>query len=403
MDAPASGPLSGLRVIELAQIMAGPTAGMMLADMGAEVIKVEKFPGGDDSRAYREPRVNGISAPYMILNRNKRGIALNLKHPDGLQALLRLIDSADVLIENYRPGTLDKLGLGWDVLHARNPGLILCSVTGYGLQGPMAATGGFDLIAQGFSGLMSITGEPGRPPAKPGNSVADINSGILAATGIIAAYVHRLKTGQGQRVDTSLMEAAMQQTYWHAAIFFATGQSPGPLGSGHVLAAPYQAFQARDGWLNIGGANQTNWERICEVLGHTEWRTDARFHDNTARMTNLPALVEAINGVMVTRDRADWMAAFEAAGVPAGPVHSIGEALSHPQALARDMVVELDHPVAGKTRAIGAPIKFSDTPCSVTRHAPSLGEHTREVLAEHGYTEAQIDALIVGGAALQEG
>jgi crotonobetainyl-CoA:carnitine CoA-transferase CaiB-like acyl-CoA transferase len=403
MNTPASGPLSGLRVIELAQIMAGPTAGMMLADMGAEVIKVEKFPGGDDSRAYREPRVNGVSAPYMILNRNKRGIALNLKHADGLQALLRLIDSADVLIENYRPGTLDKLGLGWDVLHARNPGLILCSVTGYGLQGPMASTGGFDLIAQGFSGLMSITGEPGRPPAKPGNSVADINSGILAATGIIAAYVHRLKTGQGQRVDTSLMEAAMQQTYWHAAIFFATGQSPGPLGSGHVLAAPYQAFQARDGWLNIGGANQTNWERICEVLGHPEWRTDARFHDNTARMANLPALVEAINGVMVTRDRADWMAAFEAAGVPAGPVHSIGEALSHPQALARDMVVELDHPVAGKTRAIGAPIKFSDTPCSVTRHAPSLGEHTREVLAEHGYTEAQIDALIAGGAALQEG
>jgi crotonobetainyl-CoA:carnitine CoA-transferase CaiB-like acyl-CoA transferase len=376
---------------------------MMLADMGAEVIKVEKFPGGDDSRAYREPRVNGVSAPYLILNRNKRGIALNLKHADGLQALLRLIDSADVLIENYRPGTLDKLGLGWDVLHARNPGLILCSVTGYGLQGPMASTGGFDLIAQGFSGLMSITGEPGRPPAKPGNSVADINSGILAATGIIAAYVHRLKTGQGQRVDTSLMEAAMQQTYWHAAIFFATGQSPGPLGSGHVLASPYQAFQARDGWLNIGGANQANWERICEVLGHPEWRTDARFHDNTARMANLPALVEAINGVMVTRDRADWMAAFEAAGVPAGPVHSIGEALSHPQALARDMVVELDHPVAGKTRAIGAPIKFSDTPCSVTRHAPSLGEHTREVLAEHGYTEAQIDALIAGGAALQEG
>jgi crotonobetainyl-CoA:carnitine CoA-transferase CaiB-like acyl-CoA transferase len=402
MNTPASGPLSGLRVIELAQIMAGPTAGMMLADMGAEVIKVEKFPGGDDSRAYREPRVNGVSAPYLILNRNKRGIALNLKHPDGLQALLRLIDSADVLIENYRPGTLDKLGLGWDVLHARNPGLILCSVTGYGLQGPMASTGGFDLIAQGFSGLMSITGEPGRPPAKPGNSVADINSGILAATGIIAAYVHRLKTGQGQRVDTSLMEAAMQQTYWHAAIFFATGQSPGPLGSGHVLAAPYQAFQARDGWLNIGGANQANWERICEVLGRPEWRTDARFHDNTARMANLPALVEAINGVMVNRDRADWMAAFEAAGVPAGPVHSIGEALSHPQALARDMVVELDHPVAGKTRSIGAPIKFSETPCSVTRHAPSLGEHTREVLAEHGYTEAQIDGLIAGGAALQE-
>ncbi|HYF59466.1 MAG TPA: CoA transferase [Burkholderiaceae bacterium] len=390
-----------MRVLELAQIMAGPTAGMMLADMGAEVIKVEKIPGGDDSRAYREPRVNGVSAPFMILNRNKRGIALDLKHPDGHAALLRMIDRADVLIENYRPGTMERLGLGWETLHARAPGLIYCTVTGYGLTGPLSSKGGFDLIAQGFAGLMSITGEPGGPPAKPGNSVADINSGILAATGIIAAYVHRLKTGRGQRVDTSLMEAALQQTYWHAAIFFATGRSPAALGSGHVLTAPYQAFRARDGWLNIGGANQTNWERICEVLGHPEWRADPRFADNSARMANLPALVEAMQAVLGTRDRDDWIAAFDAAGVPAGPVHSVGEALSHPQVLARDMVVELEHPVAGATRAVGAPVKFSETPCSVERHAPSLGEHTREVLAEFGYDEAAIDALLASGAALQ--
>ena len=396
-----SGPLAGMRVLELAQIMAGPTAGMMLADMGAEVIKVEKIPGGDDSRAYREPRVNGVSAPFMILNRNKRGIALDLKHPDGHAALLRMIDRADVLIENYRPGTMERLGLGWETLHARAPGLIYCTVTGYGLTGPLSSKGGFDLIAQGFAGLMSITGEPGGPPAKPGNSVADINSGILAATGIIAAYVHRLKTGRGQRVDTSLMEAALQQTYWHAAIFFATGRSPAALGSGHVLTAPYQAFRARDGWLNIGGANQTNWERICEVLGHPEWRADPRFADNSARMANLPALVEAMQAVLGTRDRDDWIAAFDAAGVPAGPVHSVGEALSHPQVLARDMVVELEHPVAGATRAVGAPVKFSETPCSVERHAPSLGEHTREVLAEFGYDEAAIDALLASGAALQ--
>jgi len=398
-----SGPLSGMKVLELAQIMAGPTAGMMLADMGAEVIKVEKIPGGDDSRGYREPRVNGVSAPFMILNRNKRGIALNLKHEQGKAALLRMIDTADVLIENYRPGTLEKLGLGWDVLHARNPGLILCSVTGYGLQGPMATSGGFDLIAQGFAGLMSITGEPGGAPAKPGNSVADINSGILAATGVIAAYVHKLKTGQGQWVDTSLMEGALQQTYWHAAIFFATGTSPTALGSGHVLAAPYQAFQARDGWLNIGGANQANWERICDVLGHPEWRSDPRFAENTARMANLPVLVEAINAVMGTRDRADWIAAFDAAGVPAGPVHSIGEALTHPQTRARKMVVDLVHPVAGPTQAIGAPIKFSETPCEVIRHAPSLGEHTREVLTQYGYSDSDIDAMLACGAALQAG
>lgn len=398
-----SGPLAGMRVLELAQIMAGPTAGMMLADMGAEVIKVEKTQGGDDSRAYREPRVNGVSAPYLILNRNKRGIALNLKHPDGRDALLRMIDSADVLIENYRPGTMEKLGLGWEALLARNPGLIYCTVTGYGLQGPLAGKGGFDLIAQGFSGLMSITGEPGRPPVKPGNSVADINAGILATTGIVAAYVHKLRTGRGQRVDTSLMEAAMQQTYWHAAIFFATGASPAPLGSGHVLTAPYQAFRTADGWINIGGANQANWERICAVLGHTEWRTDPRFADNSARMANLAQLVAEMEAVLSTQGSAAWIADFDAAGVPAGPVHSIGEALSHPQALARGMVVDVDDPVAGRTRAIGAPIKFSETACAIERHAPALGEHTREVLAEHGFDDTRIDALLASGAALQAG
>jgi crotonobetainyl-CoA:carnitine CoA-transferase CaiB-like acyl-CoA transferase len=397
----SGGPLAGMRVLELAQIMAGPTAGMMLADMGAEVIKVEKTPGGDDSRAYREPRINGVSAPYLILNRNKRGIALNLKHPAGRDALLRMVDSADVLIENYRPGTMEKLGLGFEALLARNPGLIYCTVTGYGLQGPLAGKGGFDLIAQGFAGLMSITGEPGRPPVKPGNSVADINAGILATTGIVAAYVHKLKTGRGQRVDTSLMEAAMQQTYWHAAIYFATGASPSPLGSGHVLAAPYQAFRTRDGWINVGGANQANWERICEVLGHPEWRTDPRFADNSGRMANLPQLVAAMEAVLGTRGSAAWIDAFDAAGVPAGPVHSVGEALSHPQALARGMVVEVDDPVAGRMRAVGAPIKFSETPCAVERHAPALGEHTRAVLAEHGYDAAQIDAMLASGAAAQ--
>ena len=277
-------------MLELAQIMAGPTAGMMLADMGADVIKVEKLPGGDDSRGYSEPQVNGVSAPFMILNRNKRGIALNLKHAEGRAILLRMVRNADVLTENYRKGTLEKLGLGYDVLAAENPGLIYCAVSGYGRDGPLADKGGFDLIAQGFAGLMSITGEPGGPPAKTGNSVADINAGILAVAGILAAYAHKLKTGEGQVVDTSLMEAALQQTYWHAAIYFATGQSPGATGSAHILTAPYQAFRASDGWINIGGANQANWERIADVLGHPEWRDDPRFATNTARMANLDAL-----------------------------------------------------------------------------------------------------------------
>jgi len=394
---PHPGPLAGVRVLELAQIMAGPTCGMMLADMGADVIKVEKLPGGDDARGYREPRINGVSAPFLILNRNKRGLALDLKHPMGRDILLRLVKTADVVTENYRRGTLEKFDLGYDVLAETNPGLIYCAVSGYGRDGPLGDKGGFDLIAQGFSGLMSITGEPGRPPVKTGNPVADINAGILAVGGILAAYVHKLKTGQGQVVDTSLMEAALQQTYWQAAIYFATGESPGPTGSAHVLTAPYQAFRAGDGWINIGGANQANWERIAEVLGHPEWRDDPRFATNSARMENLDALVALMNAVLVTRSKAEWLTAFDAAGVPAGPVHSLGEALTHPQTLARGMVVDLEHPEAGATRALGSPLHFSATPTRIDRPAPLLGEHTREVLRESGYTDAEVDAFAAEG------
>jgi len=395
--APHPGPLAGVRVLELAQIMAGPTCGMLLADMGADVIKVEKLPGGDDARGYREPRVNGVSAPFLMLNRNKRGIAIDLKRPEGRDVLLRMVRDADVVTENYRRGTLEKLGLGYDVLARINPGLIYCAVSGFGREGPWRDKAGFDLIAQGFAGLMSITGEPGGPPVKTGNSVADINAGILAAVGILAAFVHKLRTGKGQVVDTSLMEAALQQTYWHAAAYFATGKSPGATGSAHILTAPYQAFRTADGWINIGGANQANWERIADVMGHPEWRADERFVDNSSRMANLEALVDAMNAVLAQRATDDWLAAFDAAGVPAGPVHSVGEALSHPQTHARDMVVELDHAQAGRTRALGCPIHFSATPTRIDRAAPVLGEHTREVLREFGYRDKEIDALAARG------
>ena len=394
---PHPGPLAGMRVLELAQIMAGPTAGMLLADMGADVIKVEKLPGGDDSRGYREPRVNGVSAPFLMMNRNKRGIALNLKHPQGREILLKMVRDADVLLENYRTGTMEKMGLGYDVLSSVNPGLIYCAVTGFGRDGPWADKGGFDLIAQGFAGLMSITGEPGGAPAKNGNPVSDISAGNLAVVGILAAYIHKLKTGRGQVVDTSLMEAAVQQTYWHAAVYFPTGKSPGPTGSAHVLSAPYQAFHAKDGWLNIGGANQSNWERIAEVLGHPEWRDDPRFATNSDRMANLDALVEKMNAVLGTRSKAEWIDAFDAAGVPVGAVHSIGEALSHPQTLARGMVVDLVHPQAGATKALGCPVHFSATPTAITRPAPRLGEHTRSLLREYGYSDVEIDGFIADG------
>jgi crotonobetainyl-CoA:carnitine CoA-transferase CaiB-like acyl-CoA transferase len=270
-------------------------------------------------------------------------------------------------------------------------------VSGYGREGPYADKGGFDLIAQGFAGLMSITGEPGRPPVKTGNSVADINAGILAVVGILAAYAHRQRSGRGQVVDTSLAEAALQQTYWHAATYFATGESPGPTGSAHILTAPYQAFHASDGWINIGGANQANWERIAEVLGHPEWRDDPRFATNSDRMANVDALADAINAALATRTKAQWIEAFDAAGVPVGPVNSIGEALTHPQTIARGMVVETVHPEAGPIRSLGCPVHFSATPTRVERPAPLLGEHTRELLREHGYGDDEIDRFVADG------
>ena len=394
----ATGPLAGLRVLELAQIMAGPTCGALLADLGAEVIKVEKMPGGDDTRRYAEPSVNGESAAFMMLNRNKRAIALDLKTEAGRQVLRTLVARADVLIENYRKGALDRLGLGYAALQAVNPALIYCSISGYGRTGPAADKGGFDLIAQGVSGLMSITGEPGRPPVKVGSPVTDLNAGILAALGIVSAYVHRLKTGQGQFVDTSLLEAGIHQTAWQAAIFFATGEPPGPGGSAHVMAAPYQAFPTADGYITIGGANQANWERIAKLVGAPELITDPRFVDNTARMANREQLAWLLGEHLRQRPTAEWLRMLDDAGIPAGPINDIEAMANDPQTLAREMVVDLQHPVAGATKALGLPIKLGATPGGVRRPAPTYGQHTREVLREAGFEDDEIGALHAQGA-----
>ena len=401
MTASSRGPLAGIKVLELAQIMAGPTCGMMLADMGADVIKIEKIPGGDDSRSYREPRVNGVSAPFLVLNRNKRGLALDLKHPKGVEVLKRLVVQSDVLTENYRMGTMEKLGIGYADLKTIHPGLIYATVSGYGRTGPLAEKPGFDLIAQGFSGLMSITGYPGQAPAKTGNSVADINAGILACVGILAALIHKMKTGEGQLVETSLMEAAMQQTYWQAAMFFATGVSAGPLGSAHPLTAPYQAFQTQDGYVNIGGANQPNWERIADTLGHPEWKTDPRFETNTQRLAHQDALTQAIESVLTQHPTAYWISTLESAGVPVGPVNSIAQAFTHPQAIAREMVVETTHPKAGRVKGVGHPVKFSALPRPEPKPAPELGEHSRHILSGFGFSQQEIAQLIAERVVVQ--
>ena len=378
--------------------MAGPVCGLMLADLGADVIKVERVPGGDDTRRTVPPEINGESAAFMQMNRNKRGIALDLKHKDARAVLLRLVRRTDVLIENYRRDTMPKLGLGYDVLKAENPGLIYCEISGFGRTGPYADRGGFDLIAQGMSGLMAITGEgPGRPPVKVGAPVTDITAGILGALGCVSAYVNRLKTGKGQRVDTSLFEAGIMHTYWQSAIAFASGLSPGPMGSAHPLNAPYQAFETADGWITIGAANPANWKRFVAVLEAPHLEHDPRFEDNAGRMKNLELLAETLAPYLEQRTMADWLARLEQAGVPAGPVLSILEMHADPQTLARDMVVETQHPKAGPTKAIGLPIKLSDTPGGIIRPAPLFGQHTREVLAEAGYPEAEIDGLVTIG------
>jgi crotonobetainyl-CoA:carnitine CoA-transferase CaiB-like acyl-CoA transferase len=280
-----TGPLEGLKVIDLSHIMAGPACSMLLADMGADVIKVEKIPGGDDARRMVPPTVGDESAAFLIMNRNKRGIALDLKTEAGRGVLSRLLKDADVLIENYRLGTMEKMGFGYETLHALNPKLVYCSISGFGRTGPYADRGGFDLVAQGMTGLMSITGEgPGGPPMKAGAPVTDITAGILACVGVLAALHARASSGQGQMVDTSLFEAGITHTYWHSAICFATGQAPGPMGSAHPLNAPYQAFPASDGWINIGAANQENWLRLLAALEAPELGNDPRFANNAQRM-----------------------------------------------------------------------------------------------------------------------
>ena len=397
--AASGGPLSGLKVFELAHIMAGPTCGLMLADMGADVIKVEKVPGGDDSRHFLPPDIDGEAAAFMMMNRNKRGIAVNLKDEAGKEVLKLLLKTADAVIENYRIDTMDKLGLGYDVLRQENPGLIYCAISGFGRTGPYAERGGFDLIAQGMSGLMSITGEGGgRPLVKMGAPVTDITAGILGTMAVAAAYVHKLKTGKGQKIDTSLFEAGIVHTYWQSAIGLATGVAPGPMGSAHPLNAPYQAFQTEDGWITLGAANQKNWLRMLEVIEAPELAEDDRFKENTGRMSHLQELEDLLTPIFLKHTTEDWLNRLEAAGVPAGPVLNVNEMHQNPHTLARDMVVDLSHSKLGTVKSIGLPVKFSETPGRVVSGAPVYGQHTREVLAEYDYDYGEIDKLIAKGA-----
>ncbi|MCH8063842.1 MAG: CoA transferase [Chloroflexi bacterium] len=393
-----AGPLEGISVVDFSQILAGPFCTMLLADMGAEVIKVERPNGGDDTRRFGPPFINGEGAAFLTLNRNKRSIVLDMKNEQGVEIAKKLVAEADVLVQNFRPGVLERLGLGYEAVKAINPAMVYCTISGFGITGPYKSKGGFDLVAQGMSGLMSITGFPGSPPAKVGVPIADFNTGLYSAYAILSAYIHMLKTGKGQHIDVSLMESAIAYTLYESATYFATGEVSGPLGSAHRMIAPYQAFATRDGHVNIGAANQANWERMCKAVGRDELLEDERFTTNADRMAHIEELTEIMNQTFATRTTEDWVTTLEAANVPCGPIYDIGQVYADPQVKAREMEVEIDHPVAGRIKNIGVPVKLSDTPGSIRFAAPTLGQHTDEILGELGFSADEIAKMHESGA-----
>ena len=384
--------LKGIRVLEMSQIMAGPTCGLLLADLGAEVIKIEKTPTGDDTRNFLPPDINGEAAAFMMMNRNKKGIALNLKDKDGIKIFKEMVKNSDVVLENFRKGTLEKLGIGYDVMSEINPKIILCEISGYGRTGPYSDKGGFDLVAQGMSGLMSITGEStDKPPMKVGAPITDITAGLLASSGILAALVHREKTGEGQKVDTSLFEAGIVHTYWQSAIAGATGQSPGPLGSAHPLTAPYQAFKTKDKWITVGASNQNTWLMLLKAINRQDLQEDEKFSSNLNRKENINELVDILNSELIKKTSDEWLEIFDNNGLPCGPINSITEMFEDPQTIHREMLIEVDNKKAGKSKAIGMPIKFSKSKTEKSKGAPNLGEHTREVMLNFGYKHEEIE------------
>ena len=384
--------LKGIRVLEMAQIMAGPTCGLLLADLGAEVIKIEKTPAGDDTRNFLPPEINGEAAAFMMMNRNKKGIALNLKDKDGIKIFKEMVKNSDVVLENFRKGTLEKLGIGYDVMSKINPKIILCEISGYGRTGPYADKGGFDLVAQGMSGLMSITGESkDKPPMKVGAPITDITAGLLASSGILAALIHREKTGEGQKVDTSLFEAGIVHTYWQSAIAGATGQSPGPLGSAHPLTAPYQAFKTKDKWITVGASNQNTWLMLLKAINRQDLQENEMFSSNLSRKKNISQLVDILSSELLKRTSDEWLKIFDNNGLPCGPINSITEMFEDPQTIHREMIIEVENTKAGKSKSIGMPIKFSKSKTEKSKGAPNLGEHTREIMLSFGYKHEEIE------------
>jgi formyl-CoA transferase len=386
-----TGALQDLRVLDVTQVMAGPFCSMLLADLGADVVKIEP-PSGDSTREM--PGAAGTDSPsFNAVNRGKRSVVLNLKTREGRDVFTRLARTADIVVENYRPGVMASLGLDYATLSAVNPRLIYASISGYGQTGPQRTKGGFDLIAQGVSGIMSITGEPGGPPVKSGVPLTDLGAGLFALVGILAAVEARHRTGAGQQIDTSLVDAGVALSVWEATEYFSGVGVPVALGSAHRMNAPYQAIRCADGYITLGAANERLFRKLCDVLGHSEWKAIAEFADNASRVKHRAALAERIEAITSREPRAHWLALLEAHDIPCGPINDYSQVFADPQVLARDMVVGVDHPTLGHLKTLGSPIKMSGTPPLVTRRAPRLGEHTDEVLMEAGLSSDEIVAL----------
>jgi crotonobetainyl-CoA:carnitine CoA-transferase CaiB-like acyl-CoA transferase len=383
--------LDGITVLDVTQVMAGPYCAMLLCDMGARVIKIEP-PGGDSTRSMAGS-AGTDSAAFNAVNRGKLGVVLDLQTSAGRDALRRMSRSADILVENFRPGVMAKFGLDYAALAVDNPRLIYASISGYGQTGPSASKGGFDLVAQGESGLMSITGEQGRPPVKIGVPITDLGAGLFALSAILAALYWRASSGRGQHIDTSLFEAGIALSVWEATEYF-SGRIPERLGSAHRMSAPYQAFRCADGYLTVGAANQRTFEKFARLLGRDGWISDPRYASDARRVEHRGELAEAIESIMMARSCAEWLAALDAAGIPCGRINSYAEVFSDPQVSARDMTVSVDHPTLGVLTTLGTPVKMSRTPLNAGRRAPLLGEHTAQVLADFGFTTDQIQSLL---------
>ncbi|MFJ9496587.1 CaiB/BaiF CoA transferase family protein [Brevibacillus centrosporus] len=383
--------LDHIRVLDLSRTLAGPFCTMLLGDMGADIIKVEQPDVGDETRRFTPPTWDGISSYYLASNRNKRSITVDLKTEEGREIIYELAKTADILVENFRTGALDQMGLGYEQIRQINPKLIYCSVSGFGRTGPEKNRAGYDLLLQGYGGLMSITGEEGRAPVKVGTSLVDMNAGMFAVYGILSALIARERTGKGQFIDVSLLDGQVVLLNYLATSYFATGRASGRLGSAHPSIVPYQAFPAKDGDFILAIANNSLWEQACRALGWEDLREDPRFQTNDDRVAHRDLLVAIISARIAEMDRQEIIHKLDQAGVPAGPIHTVDQVLNHPQVLAREMVLEVEHPIVKDLKMPGFPVKLSDTPAQVHRHPPLLGEHTEEILLEMGFLPEQIE------------